>query len=322
MSTHTVKLLNPRNQLSLFEYKKNFNNFINLFKKNKMHHSILFNGPKGSGKATFAYHLANCLLSKNEVNKYSLENNVIFDENISYKQICSGLHPNFFALECEDLEKDIKIEKVRKLLKFLNTTTYSKNLKIILLDNAENLNLNSSNALLKSIEEPPKNTFFFIIHNSSYKILSTIKSRSIEYKFFLSLNDKKNCLSKIISQYKLVYDTDKLVDNFYFDTPGNLVNYIILLSEFELDPLKSISESIYFFIEKYKKEKNPEILQFLSTFVEKFYKDMAEISGKNAHFLFLNKSKIIRQISDLKKFNLSEKNLFLYIKDVIANDAK
>ena len=40
-----------------------------------------------------------------------------------------------------------------------------------MIDNAENLNLNSSNALLKTIEEPKNNTFFFIIYNSASKIL-------------------------------------------------------------------------------------------------------------------------------------------------------
>jgi len=322
MTVHNFKVPNPKNQLSLFCYKDFFINFVNLFKKKKMHHSILLNGSKGSGKATFVYHFTNYLLSLNEKNKYSLEKNIINEENISYKQVCNNLHPNFFLLECDNFEKDIKVEKVRKLLKYLNTTTYSQNLKIVLLDNAESLNLNSSNALLKSIEEPPENTYFFIIHNSSFKILSTIKSRSAEYRFFLNLDDKKNCLSNIIAQCNITYDTDKLVENFYFDTPGNLAKYIVSFIETEIDPLKSISKCIYFFIEKYQKEKNPEILLFLSTFVEKFYKDLSETSGENAHFLFLNQSKVIKQIADLKKFNLSEKNLFLYIKDVISNDTK
>ena len=59
------------------------------------------------------------------------------------------------------------------------------------MDNAEYLNTNSSNALLKVLEEPNNNTFFFVINNSSKKILSTIKSRCIEFKFFFNLNEKK-----------------------------------------------------------------------------------------------------------------------------------
>ena len=67
----------------------------------------------------------------------------------------------FFLIENNFQERDIKIEQVRNLINFLNKTSYKKNLKIIMIDNAEYLNLNSSNALLKSIEEPQDNTFFF-----------------------------------------------------------------------------------------------------------------------------------------------------------------
>ena len=64
---------------------------------------------------------------------------------------------------CDYLEKKIKIEQIRKLLVFLSKSTYYKGVKIVLLDNAEYLNINSSNALLKAIEEPSKDTYFFII---------------------------------------------------------------------------------------------------------------------------------------------------------------
>ena len=60
-------------------------------------------------------------------------------------------------------EDNIKIDQVRNLLIFLHKSTYTKDLKIVFIDNAEFLNVNSSNALLKSLEEPSSNTFFFII---------------------------------------------------------------------------------------------------------------------------------------------------------------
>ena len=50
----------------------------------------------------------------------------------------------------------LKLRQVRSLLKFLNRSTYSKDLKIVMIDNIENFNLNSANALLKSLEEPTK----------------------------------------------------------------------------------------------------------------------------------------------------------------------
>ena len=68
---------------------------------------------------------------------------------------------NFYLLENEFFDTDIKIEQVRNLKNFLYKSTYLKNVKIVLIDDAEKLNINSSNALLKALEEPSKNTFFF-----------------------------------------------------------------------------------------------------------------------------------------------------------------
>ena len=63
--------------------------------------------------------------------------------------------------------------------------------KIILIDDCEYLNKNSSNSLLKVLEEPPENVYFFLIHNSQRNILETIKSRCIEFKIFLDQESKK-----------------------------------------------------------------------------------------------------------------------------------
>ena len=75
----------------------------------------------------------------------------------------NNIHPNFFLLDSIDDSENIKIEQTRNLLKYLNKTTYLKDIKIILIDNAEKLNLNSSNALLKALEESLYNTYFLII---------------------------------------------------------------------------------------------------------------------------------------------------------------
>ena len=130
---NSTALLNPKNQLNLFGYERYLNSFVKLFENKQMPNSILLSGLKGSGKATFAYHFINYLLSKNEKNKYSINDNNINKDNLSYKNLCAGTHPNFFLLECNNLEKDIKIDNVRNLLKFTSKSTYSQNLKIIML---------------------------------------------------------------------------------------------------------------------------------------------------------------------------------------------
>tara|TARA_Y100000590_G_scaffold453948_1_gene599901 strand:- start:475 stop:1188 length:714 start_codon:yes stop_codon:yes gene_type:complete len=225
------EIILPKHQLNLFGYEYYFKSFIKLFQKNKLPNTILLSGLKGSGKSTFAYHFINYLLSRNELNKYSIQNFTINSENRSYKLLINNTHPNFFLLENNNYDENIKIDSVREILRFLNKSTDHSNFKIVLIDNAEYLNIHSSNALLKALEEPGSNTFFFIIHNSSDKILDTIKSRCVEFKFFLTKSVKKEILDKILGFYNFDLDINSFAENLYFDTPGNMLKYFKLLSE-------------------------------------------------------------------------------------------
>ncbi len=156
----TIFVNNPKNQLNLYGYQYYFDFFDKLYQKNKLPHSILLSGHKGLGKSTFSYHFINFLLSQGEKDKYSREKFSINVNNSSYKLTINETHSNVFILDALD-EENVKIDQIRKLILFLNKTTYYKGLKLVLIDNAEKLNINSSNALLKSIEEPSKDTFFF-----------------------------------------------------------------------------------------------------------------------------------------------------------------
>ena len=322
ITNEDIEIVPAKNQLRLFGFEDYFNSFIKLYEKKKLPNSILLSGPKGLGKSTFAYHIINYLLSNNEERKYSTKNFVIDKTNLSYKLLSTNVHPNFFLIENNLLEKDIKIEQVRNLLKFLNKTTYSRNLKIVMIDNAENLNLNSSNALLKAIEEPKNNTFFFIIHNSASRILDTLKSRCTEFKFYLTKSKKKNIFVNIIKQYKNEFEINEIIENYYFDTPGNLIKYFLTLDKANINITKNTLKCIFHFIEEYKNEKNPETLSFLSLFIEKFYNELCLNNNKNLNCYLINQSKILKQIDEMKKFNLDEKNIFIWIKDILHNEAK
>ena len=119
------KTLSPISQLNLFGYDDYFNFFINLFEGKNTPNTLLLSGFKGQGKSTFVYHFTNYLLSKNEKNKYSLENFSINENNKSYKLLTSNTHPNFFLVDNKKGDKDIKIEQIRNLLKFISKSTLS-----------------------------------------------------------------------------------------------------------------------------------------------------------------------------------------------------
>ena len=130
-SNEDIKVVLAKNQLRLFGFEDYFNSFIKLYEKKTLPNTILLSGAKGLGKSTFAYHIVNYLLSKDEKKKYSINDFAIDDDNLSYKLLTTNTHPNFFLIENNLLDKDIKIEQVRNLLKFLNKSTYTRNLKII-----------------------------------------------------------------------------------------------------------------------------------------------------------------------------------------------
>ncbi len=317
-----MEIISPKNQLNLFGYDDYFHYFAQLYKKSKIPNVTLLSGSKGLGKSTFAYHFINYILSKNEGAGYSTSDLSININNSSYTLLNMNTHPNFFLVENNELEKDIKIDQVRNLLKFLSRSTYKENKKIVMIDNAECLNLNSSNALLNAIEEPAKNTFFFIIHNSSFKILDTIKSRCTEFKIYFSAVEKKKIFKNIIQQYKMNLDKNEILDNLYFDTPGNLIKYFSILDKANIDLNKDKLSCILYFIELYKKEKSPETLTFISLFIEIFYNELCFTNINNLNNYSFNKSKILRQISYMKRFNLYEKNILIWIRNVIENETR
>ena len=316
-----TEILPAKHQLQLFGYDDCFNLFIKLFHTNKLPNTLLLTGLKGSGKATFAYHFINYLLSYREKNKYSLNNFAINPDNKSFKSLCNFTHPNFFLLENNDVEENIKIENVKNTLRFLNKSTYYSNIKIVLIDNAEYLNFNSSNALLKALEEPNRNTFFLIIHNSAARILNTIKSRCIQFKFFFTLREKKNILENIIKQYKNNFNVDENDDNFYFDTPGNILKHLIILSDSNIDYPKDKLSCISYLIDKYKQKKDSQLLIFISLMIELFYKELSLKNNKKLNVYFYNKFKILKQINDAKKFNLDKNNLLILLQEILKNES-
>ena len=314
------EIVSPKQQLYLFGYQKYFDLFVKLFNKSLLPNTILLSGQKGSGKATFAYHFTNYLLSYYEKNKYSFKNFEINSENKSYKDLCDNIHPNFFLLENSDNEENIKIDDVRNIKKFLNKSTYKSNIKIVLIDNAEYLNINSSNALLKSLEEPNKNTFFFIINNNSKKILNTVKSRSIEFRFFFNKDEKKSIFNKLSNLYENNFDADINDDDFYLESAGNILKYIKILNDNAINNTNDKISCISYLFDKYKTKKDSQILIFISFLIELFYKDLSIKNNKKLNVYFYNKLKILNQINNLRKFNLDKNSLFISLQGILKNE--
>jgi len=110
----------------------------------------------------------------------------------------TGIHPDFIYIRRLESEKDIKIEAIRELRRKLALKAQSR--RVILIENAHDLNEESANALLKSIEEPGKENIFILTSNDRKKIISTISSRCQIY--FLKNRIKK----RLSDREKLIID--------------------------------------------------------------------------------------------------------------------
>ena len=306
------------NQKKLFNYKNNFLEIINLYKQNKLPNKILFSGPRGIGKSTLAYHLINYIFSREEESSYDIDNFQINESNRSFKLILNQTHPNFHLINVLDDKKIIEISQIRNMINYTNKSAFNNKERIVLIDNAENLNLSSSNALLKVIEEPNDNLFFILIFDNNKTIIETIKSRCLKFNLFLTFDECIEVTNKIIGEniYQIV---NKDLINHY-NTVGDLVNLVNFSakSEMNLSKLNLKNFLINLINEKYYK-KNDYVKNNIYNYIECYLLKLMHInkSKKNINSLY---SKFVNKIHNLQKFNLDEESFFIEFNKIIFND--
>ena len=310
----------PIRQEKLFLYDQYFNLFTKLYKNNLLPNKILLTGQSGLGKSTFAYHFINSILSDKENCPYDFINFTINPLNRSFRLIKQLYHTNFYLIENFDDKQSIDIRQVKNMISFVNKTSYEKKIKFILIDNAEYLNLSSVNALLKIVEEPPSNTFIIFIHNSSIKLIETLKSRCIEFKIFFSNKKKQIILKNLLTYYDLKIDINfvEKIKSFY-DSPGTILNLIKLINEKVIDisnpNLINIISSLMEFILKNKNNTNLNLLQ--NTIELFFFQELKKTNNKNK--ISLNYSKVLERLNFFRKYNIDMNNTFYEIKENIIH---
>ena len=302
--------------MKLFGYKNLFKNLVNLDKSNKFPSRILLTGQEGIGKTTFAFHLINYLLSKNEKDKYSLEENIINSNSKSYHLIKNFSHPNFYFICKNDGKKVIEIDQIRNMINFLNKSSFDNNKKIILIDGAEHLNDNSSNALLKSLEESNNQNIFILTHNLNKKILDTISSRCLSFRLNLDYSE----IDKILSQYFEIDIYNDLNHDFKFliSSPKFLINHINFINENKLT-LKSsdVTNVIRYIIDNKLYKKNSFIADNYQSYIEIYFLKMYSKTNDFRYYDFL-----LETITDnnlFNKFNLDLDSFFLKFENKYLN---
>ena len=191
-----------------------------------------------------------------------------------------------------------------------------------MLDNSENLNINAANTLLKVLEEPSENTFFFLIHDNASPILDTIKSRCIEFRIFFTQKEKIKIFELIKEDKKLNFNSNGFDSILNFETPGRLLRYLSIINDEKVDLTKNKLSLISYLLELYKVEKNSDILNMASLFIESFYNELSSKHSENLPEYFNNRQKILNQIDNMKKFNLDKKLLASSLQNILQNEKR
>jgi len=158
----------------------------------RLHHAWMLVGPEGIGKATLAYRFAKRALTPTAVtadaglfgeeapSAASLD---VAPESRATRLVEALSHPDLLVLRrpydmrAKRLRTAITVDEVRRLRGFLGHRVSGGAHKVVIVDAADELNVNAANALLKALEEPPPQVVFLLICSMPGRILTTIRSR-------------------------------------------------------------------------------------------------------------------------------------------------
>jgi DNA polymerase-3 subunit delta' len=182
----------PHEQTQFFGHQEAEQTLLSAWQSGKMHHAWLLTGPKGIGKATFAYRAARFIFQDGSDSYSPLitpsDLGVDAGSHIS-RQVANRAHPNLLSIERpfdvkgKKFRTEITVDEVRKTTKFFGATAGENTWRVCIVDPADDLNTNAANALLKILEEPPIKTVFFLISHAPGKLLPTIRSRCRRLNF-------------------------------------------------------------------------------------------------------------------------------------------
>jgi DNA polymerase-3 subunit delta' len=151
----------------VFGHQDTITKLLTMFASRRPGQTFLLVGPSGVGKKKIALGLAQALLCETSP--------IACGHCPSCRRVAAGAHESLKVISPSG--PNIKIEESREVIEFLSLQSLTKK-RVVILDQAQCLNLQAANALLKILEEPPAETYFFLIAPSAAGVLATIRSRS------------------------------------------------------------------------------------------------------------------------------------------------
>src|SRR6476619_4208668 len=180
-----IAAVHPRETTVLFGHREAEAALLNAYRSGRIAHAWLIGGAQGIGKATLAYRMARFVLAhRNPLapDVQRAETLWVDPSDPVARHVAAGAHGGLLTLERTLNDKGvmrtvITVDETRETISFFGSTAAIEGWRVCIVDTVDELNPNAANALLKILEEPPRQSLFLLISHAPARVLPTIQSR-------------------------------------------------------------------------------------------------------------------------------------------------
>jgi DNA polymerase III subunit delta' len=185
-SADRIEPLPPRETSVLYGHVKAENALLDAYRSGRLAHAWLLSGCSGVGKATLAYRMARFILAHSDHAAPPVRTATslhVDTEHPVARRIAAQAHGDLLVLErainekTDKLRQEIQVDDVRRSVTFFGSTPAEGGWRVAIVDAVDELNSEGANALLKVLEEPPRQALLLLVSHSAGRVLPTIRSR-------------------------------------------------------------------------------------------------------------------------------------------------
>jgi DNA polymerase-3 subunit delta' len=180
-----VTVAHPRETAAFFGHREAEMALLTAYRSGRIPHAWLIGGAQGIGKATLAYRMARFVLAHRNPLAPDVQGaetlNVDPSDPVA-RHVAAGAHGGLLTLERTLNDKGvmrtvITVDETRETISFFGSTAAVEGWRVCIVDTVDELNPNAANALLKILEEPPRQSLFLLVSHAPARVLPTILSR-------------------------------------------------------------------------------------------------------------------------------------------------